>query len=326
MNPSDADVPAVTVSPSVANLPAWIVERFPPAHWLMVFVLTGAALVIGRGLSSTSGAYTFSGEDLLAFVAVWCFFLMLRVFDEHKDFDLDMINFPGRVLQRGRISLTQLKWVCAASIGIQLGVSVVLDGGRVGAVSFWWLLVIGWSVLMANEFFVGSWLGQRLLLYAASHMVVLPMALLWMAQMGAGQRPLPLEVGLLAGLSFCTGAAFEVTRKLKGADEERASVASYSQILGPTFGAALVLGFLVVAACLSAGLLQHVLSGEDLLAWYVGIAALLLGPATTLHLYKNAPTTKARKANEGAVGFMLVGGYALLIAAFLTEAASISWG
>lgn len=305
-------------------------ERFGPDHWVMFFVLWATALVTGRFLSggSPSGGaeLAFSPGDLAGFAAAWCFFLMLRVFDEHKDYEADLHNHPDRVLQSGRISLGHLKALGLIAILTQAIVSLSFDSWTFGSVTAWWALVIVWSSLMAKEFFVGEWLEKRLILYAISHMVVMPMAMVWMAQMGAGSLELPLEVGLLAGLSFLSGAAFEVTRKTKGAEEERDTIDSYSKILGPTASAATALFLLIGGAGLLALLIHHVLGEDAHIGWYVGLAAMLAGPATSLHLYKNHPTAKGRKLNEAAVGMTMLGSYCLLIAAILSATDSVRLG
>ena len=179
---------------------------------------------------------------------------------------------------------------------------------------------------MAKEFFVGAWLEKRLILYATSHMVVMPMAMLWMAQMGAGQEVLPVQVGLLLGLSFVSGAAFEVTRKTKGSDEERATIDSYSKVLGPTVAAATVLFLLTAGTVMLGILIRHVLGTGASPLWFVGLVAMLAGPATSLHLYKNKPTSKARKLNEAAVGMTMLGSYCLLIAAILSATEVVRLG
>ena len=115
-----------------------------------------AGLCVGRGLT-TSTAVPMSASDGLGFIAVVSFFLMLRVFDEHKDYELDCLNHPNRVLQSGLISLGHLKVLGGIAILIQLGVSMWLDGG-IGPVSTVWFVVVGWSLLMAVEFFCGEWL------------------------------------------------------------------------------------------------------------------------------------------------------------------------
>ena len=62
-------------------------ERFPLENAVLFVVLYVAALSVGRTLTTT-GPITWTLIDALAFVAVWSFFLMLRVFDEHKDLSL----------------------------------------------------------------------------------------------------------------------------------------------------------------------------------------------------------------------------------------------
>src|SRR5439155_15749200 len=80
---------------------AWVGERFPLANGLLFFVVYAAALLLGRqGAGATAALHV---SDLGGFAAAWAFFLMLRVFDEHKDYALDCRLHPERVLSRGLI-------------------------------------------------------------------------------------------------------------------------------------------------------------------------------------------------------------------------------
>ncbi len=302
---------------SWSQVPAWMKERFPPDQWVMFFVLYGTAALIGRALV-TEGSVVLGLPDLWGFLASWCFFLMLRVFDEHKDFDLDLVNHPERVLQSGRISLGHLKVLGGLAIGAQAAVSFGLDGGW-GPISGSWIITFVWSSLMAVEFFIGSWLEKRLVLYAFSHMLVMPMALVWLAQMGAQTTELPLAIGMLAALSFLSGASFEVTRKAKGIEEERETIQSYSQILGRRGAAAAVLGFLLGATALLWTLLAGLLEGGMSGLWIGLVCVLPLVPAASLFLYLTQPTAAARKRNEMAVGAAMLGQYGLLVAAVVIE-------
>jgi 4-hydroxybenzoate polyprenyltransferase len=306
------------------NVPAWMMERFPPDHWVMFFVMYATAVVTGRFLSG-SGAMTLGWMDLLGFAAAWSFFLMLRVFDEHKDYELDLHNHPERVLQSGRVTLGHLKALGVLAIATQAGVSVFLDEG-VGSVTTLWVLVIVWSSLMAKEFFIGAWLEKRLVLYALSHMVVMPMALVWMAQMGAGSAELPETIGLLAGLSFLSGAAFEVTRKAKGAEEERETIESYSRILGVRGAAVTVLLLLTGSTAVLALLIRGAFDGAAGWLWYLGLVAILVPPFFSLLRYMGTATAKTRKANEAAVGLAMLASYGILIAAYLVSSSSVTWG
>src|SRR5215471_10239683 len=187
-------------SPFIQRFFAWINERFPLGNAVLFLVIYAAGLLWGR-LLTHDGRLLLSLADVPGFFGFWAFFLMLRVFDEHKDYELDLRNHPQRVLQSGLITLGHLKVVGAIAIAVQLAVSLLADRGF-GPTTRVWLVVMAWSALMAREFFVGEWLGKRLVLYALSHMVVLPLALVWIAQMGAGGAELPKIVVLLPLLSF----------------------------------------------------------------------------------------------------------------------------
>lgn len=296
-------------------------ERFPPAHGVLFFVMYATALLFGRFLAR-EGELTVSIVDVVAFVGPWSFFLMLRVFDEHKDYELDLQNHPERVLQSGRVTLGHLKVLGVFAIAAQAGVSLLLDGG-VGPITMAWIVVIVWSSLMAKEFFVGEWLEKRLVLYALSHMVVMPMALVWMATMGAGDMPLTADVGLLAALSFLSGAAFEVTRKTKGPDEERDTIQSYSQVWGARGAAGIISALLVGQAWFEVLLLRLVL-GAPHWGWYVGLAATFVLPVYAVATYIKEPSTKGRELNEGGVSMAMLAAYVLLLAA-LVVIRGVAW-
>ncbi len=279
------------------------------------------ALLFGRFLTG-AGELSLAPFDVVGFLAVWCFFLTLRVFDEHKDYDLDLHNHPDRVLQSGRVTLGHLKWVGGVAILVQAAGSAAIDaqaypGGDFGGTFGWWLIVILWTSLMGKEFFAGEWLEKRLVLYALSHMVVMPLALVWMARMGTGTAALPLDVAWLAGLSFLSGAAFEVTRKAKGAEEERASIQSYSRVWGAKGAAAVVAVLLLAQAAVEVGMLRLIL-GEVGPGWYAGIVVPTLLPFVGLAMYAKAPTAKGRKINEAATSVAMLAAYVVLLAALIS--------
>lgn len=303
-----------SASPLPSRLLAWMNERFPASHGVLFFIMYATALLFGRSLA-TEGPLALGAVDLVGFVGAWSFFLMLRVFDEHKDFELDLQNHPERVLQSGLVTLGHLKVLGALAIAAQLGVSLGIDGG-LGRTTAAWAVVIGWSTLMAKEFFVGEWLEKRLVLYALSHMVVMPMALVWMAQMGAPGSTLPLDVGLLAALSFLSGAAFEITRKAKGPEEERDTIRSYSQVWGTT-GASVIVAVLLLASLGVQALLLRGIFGAPHWGWYLGLAVPALPALTTLHFYRVSPSVAGRERNEGAVSVAMLGSYVVLVAALV---------
>lgn len=305
-----------TDSPFVSRFSAWAAERFPALNAIFCLVLYGTALLWGRALTS-AGPISVGVRDLGGFFACLGFLFMLRVFDEHKDYELDLRNHPQRVLQRGLITLGHLKVAGAIAIATQLAVSLALDGGF-GVITQRWLLVIGWSALMAKEFFIGHWLSERLLLYAISHMVVMPMAVLWLLQMGAGPAPLANLSLLLPVLSFLSGFTFEISRKTRGPEAERDTVQSYTQILG-TRGAAVM----VVGLCLGAGatLLTMLVGQRGATPWLLlGLAAAAtVGPLIPTLTFLGKPIEKTARKAEALLGLQIVLMYLLLSAAILSS-------
>ncbi|MFU8803947.1 MAG: prenyltransferase [Bradymonadaceae bacterium] len=315
--------PVTMQSPFPRRLLAWFNERFPFEHGILFFTLYATAVLVGR-YATSAGALDVGVKELLGFLPVWCFFLMLRVFDEHKDFESDCHNYPERVLQSGKISLGHLKVVGALAIVTQLVGSILLDGGF-GAVTIWWLGVFAYSLLMAREFFVGEWLSKRLVLYATSHMLVMTLAMLWMAQIGAGSAALPWQAGLLGGLAFLCGGAFEVARKIRAPEEERDEVDSYTKSFG-TGGAPIVVGgLLTVSIVVLGGLVVWITDGTPSPAWFAVLMAILVVPLITLQKFRRHPTPKGRKVNEGLVSMAMLASYLVVIAAIVTTR-GIGWG
>src|SRR4029079_739836 len=139
---------------------------------------------------------------------------------------------PGRVLQRGLITLRHLQIVGIAAIALQFGVSILRDDGGVGPATTAWLITFAWSLLMAKEFFVREWLRPRRVMYALSHMLVMPLAVWWLVRLGAGNAVLPAAAWMLPVVSSWTGCACEIARKQKAPAGERDGVDSYTRAFG----------------------------------------------------------------------------------------------
>lgn len=219
------------------------------ALFAIVF-LTVRAVSVAAG-----GPVVFGLRELAGIGATISFFYRLRVFDEVKDYATDQQHHPERVLQQGRVTLQQLGAVAVlGSIGELLWSCWMGPQALAG-----WGVAAGYSLLMRYEFGVGHWLRQRLLLYAATHLLVMPLVILWLWWALAGPQALPTVFWLLAALSLIGGLAFEIARKIRPAAEEVPGLDSYSRELGYGGAIAAVLvvllgGVLVQARLL--GLLQ----------------------------------------------------------------------
>jgi 4-hydroxybenzoate polyprenyltransferase len=281
----------------------WIEERFPLANGLLFFVVYAAALILGR--HAGGGRVALHASDLFGFAAAWSFFLMLRVFDEHKDYAQDCRLYPERVLSRGLITLRHLKIVGALAIAVQLGVSLWHDGG-IGPVTLRWLVVLGFSLLMLREFFVRQWLSRHLVVYAASHMIVTPLSILWMAQMGAGGARLDAGTWAYAGMSFLFGFCFEIARKMKAPSEERAGVDTYTRLFG-VWRVAFTVAVLWALATTALALIL-ILTGVDAaspLLW-AGVVALAVPSLVVLERFAHRPSPKAAKLAQAVVGLSML--------------------
>ena len=177
---------------------------------------------------------------------------------------------------------------------------------------------------MAAEFFAGEWLKERLLLYAVSHMLVMPMALVWMAQMGS-EEWLPASIALLSLLSFFSGFAFELARKTKSPDAERDAVQSYSKVFGTRKAPMVTLTVLAAGAAVLVGTLLFITEGRPnwlLIGLSIGLLAL---PAWALIRFRATPSASTAKLQEGMCSLYMLAGYVILIVAVALER-GIVWG
>lgn len=300
----------------------WIEERFPPVQGVLFLVLYATALLFGR-YSTHSDMLQVGVEDIFGFFAFYAFFFMLRVFDEHKDYELDCRNHPERILQRGLITLGQLQVLCAFAIMIQAGISIWRDGG-LGPITQTWLVTMAWSGLMAKEFFCGQWLKKNLVLYAFSHMLVMPMALVWAATFGTNGHDLGSEILLLALLSFVSGFAFEITRKIKSPEDERDTVESYSKVFGTHRAPWVVVVLLLLVSVLSVGLVRLVLGNKTGAVWLMSPVFLAAVGALPFFQFSERPSAGGVKKMEGAAGGVMLLEYLVLIAALIFQR-GIEW-
>ena len=300
------------------RISAWMKERFPFANALLFFVLYMACAAVAKSLANQP--VPLSLLDLVMCLVTWSFFLVIRIFDEHKDYELDVLNHPDRVLQSGLITLGHLKALAGAAIFTQGAFSLYLDGFVFGPVTFSWLLVFGYLCLMGAEFFCGEWLEKRLALYAFTHMLIMPLIVFWLANAAVQSHDiyqvLTPSVYVMMLLAFISGFCFEIARKTRGPEEERDTVDSYSKIFG-TQGSAYVVMLLVSGMLVSQIALLLTLQ-VAYLPVFAAIMVLAYGFALK-HLiqFVKAPSLQAREKNEAAIAINMLLGYVLVVISVL---------
>jgi 4-hydroxybenzoate polyprenyltransferase len=295
---------------------AWARERFPARNAIFFAMFYMTALLIGRA-AETDGPIELVARDFLGFVALWCFFLMLRVFDEHKDFEADAIAHPRRVLQRGLITLRDLRWLGLRAFVIQLVISVTMDRG-LGPVTMWWAAALGWSLLMAREFFVRDWLRRHIVVYALTHMLVMPLVAMWVASMGAPRASGSPVVWAFAALSMLAGLGFEIARKMRAPEQEHPMADSYTQSLGVTRASALLVVVTVATVAAAVGLTVLVTQRIGIVG-IIALVATLAFAVAAVSRFRDAPTPASANRSELAVGVATLATHIVVIAALVAS-------
>lgn len=302
---------------------AWMDERFPFKNALLFFILYLTSAVVAR--SALDGEIKVSLLDILACVVTWSLFLVIRIFDEHKDYALDVINHPQRVLQSGLITLKHLKVLGVVAVIAQLLFSLYSDGFVFGGATISYLIMFTYLCLMGAEFFCGEWLEKRLTLYAFSHMLIMPLIVYWLANLAVPNVVLNESLIVMMLLAFISGFCFEITRKTKGIEEERDTVDSYSRIFG-TKGSAYLVMLLVSMMLLSQGALLFTLEVKGLV-WFLMPLVLMYGVAIRqVKKFVENSTIAGREKNEAAVAInMLIGYLVIIIAVLVNNGLTGSW-
>jgi 4-hydroxybenzoate polyprenyltransferase len=264
----------------------FIWERFPPVTYFLLaggFALSGASIAPG-----SLDALPLTG----VFVAILLLLFELRLMDEVKDYEKDVVAHPGRPLPRGLLSRGEVRRAIQVIFVLQVAFGLAL----IPCLNAWtgslFLLSTLYLYLMYKEFFVGRWLNRRPLLYALTHqLIIFPLCFF---AVSASQ---PDSIGTTHTLGYglaVLGAffAFEVCRKLD--PEAHPVLSTYLKTYGPRRTALLVVGASIVAG-LGAALLEM-----KMILWPVE-AALVLGVALVIQ-----QPTRYKLAEVAAVLSLLV--------------------
>lgn len=208
----------------------WILiqERFSPLSYVpMIFLFTWAN---GLYLTTSAGIPWNWPRFAIVFVLLLSFFFRMRLFDEIKDYEVDLKVNPTRPLARGILSISQVKKALFVLILFELTVagSLGLNPLLIHA------LAIGYSLLMYEEFFIGDWLRPHLTTYAVTHTFVSTLLGLSsaVAMTGMELTKLPPSALLFFLMNWAFFNLFEFARKTFAPSEERNHVPSYSNIFG----------------------------------------------------------------------------------------------
>ncbi|MCL2019516.1 MAG: UbiA family prenyltransferase [Oscillospiraceae bacterium] len=208
-------------------------ERFPLAGYIPLMATFGfSSLSYSLHLRNADAALSdISIPQMITAIVVTLFwFMLLRIADEHKDFEEDMQFRPYRPVQRGLITLKELRIFGAVLVLLMVALSIWVD------LRLLWLLLLGfvWLAFMSLEFGIPKWLKAHPTIYLISHMLIMPFidlyatAVEWLPSGGV----FSFGIVLYMISSFCDGTVVEVGRKLRAPENEEYGVDTYTHIWG----------------------------------------------------------------------------------------------
>lgn len=204
-------------------------ERFPLTQYIpMIFAFSFAAMSYSVHIN---GRTQFAFWHIVAaFITTLFFFMLLRIADEHKDFEDDSKYRPYRPVPRGLVKRSELRNIGIALVIVQIILAALTDIKMLFVLA----VVYAYFALMCKEFFVREWLRKRPIAYLLSHMVITP--LIDMCALAFDFVPNNgtnfLAVGVFMISSFCDGTVVEVGRKLRTKEMEEAGVETYTYLWG----------------------------------------------------------------------------------------------
>lgn len=285
----------------------FILERFNPIAYLpMIAVFVGAHFALANLLGVKVNLVSIS--SVLLALGVLVFFLMLRLYDEIKDYEVDLQIHPDRPLPRRLVSIDEIKWSIVACIGIELICFGLLGfTSLIGA-----LIAVGFSVLMYNEFFIRDYLRSHLTTYAVTHTAVSVLLSLAIFSAISSTFIWDLEPAAyyLALSSWCLFNIFEFGRKTFSSQEEKANVDSYSKLFGRFGAVSLVIGM----AILSLIILSFTPFAQAVIFWpFIICASVVLGiSGITYALYDKTAHSNIYRIASSAYLIVIYGGLIIL--------------
>ncbi|RMH41839.1 MAG: hypothetical protein D6689_10035 [Deltaproteobacteria bacterium] len=302
--------------PSPSRFRAYLAERFPvPVTAALAAAVAAGAYAAAQADALRAGA-PLSVDGALAGGAVcaFLFLFLLRVFDEHKDFEHDAATRPDRPVPRGLVTLEQLRAVGAVAVAMQVAIAAAA-GPRAALL---YLAVLAYSGLMFVEFFAPAWLSARIGLYAVSHSAVMSVLAVALGARYAASAVAPADLAAYAAAMLPAFVAVDVLRKTWAPEAEIAGVDSYSRRLGVR-GAGALGGALLAASAVAGGWVGVRLGGGA--GWLAGIAAVTAWGWIEIARFCRRPAASGHKRLETVAGV-----HALAVAAGPAIAAAVAHG
>lgn len=263
-------------------------ERFdPPTHSVMLVLFLFAHILV---INATTSIFASSKEDIFLLVGITAFYFKLRLYDEVKDYELDVVINPHRPLPRGLLTHQDMYAGMFVCIIIELLCFSVQGFNSIISI----IIPICYSLLMYKEFFIKEKIRPYLTTYALSHTIVttlLSFAIFsFLSQKTFLQVMMDKTLFSFALANWMLFNLFEFGRKTFATEEERENVDTYSSLFGRTGAVVLVFSQALIAHYLSFNLV-----GANTGFMIAGFAAILFILGALSLWYISANNVKSAK-------------------------------
>lgn len=276
-------------------------ERFPVLmNIIAVLVFTFSAIAYSRLCRGVEGFVPWQDYAIGCF-ATFTLFLLVRIFDEHKDQKEDALYRSYLPVPRGVVTLRELRNIGIVVAMIQIAVIAVFQTPML----WLYLIVMVYLCLMGVEFFVPRFLKKRQLLYITSHMIIIPLLDIYSSGIDwllSGASP---HWGLLFFfvVSYMNGLVVEFGRKMKPPGQEEEGVVSYTKMWGVKGAVAVWLGVLWATFGVASGAAFYASFGWPLMITLIVFVGVCSIPGFAF--LKN-PTMKTAKNMEKISGLWTI--------------------
>jgi hypothetical protein len=284
----------------------YLEERFKPSQFIFLSSIFGLLIYLVSTVYYRQGLNLFLA--IIPVLALFLFLLRLRLFDEFKDHEHDLLYYPERPIPRGLFKLAELKKFIYITVALEFFISM----SNVYALIFF-TISLGYSVLMFKEFFCRQWLRQHFTIYILLHEILLLPLFVYLFVL-SGWHPDQIGSSFLWWIIFCFSGQFfllEVTRKFRAPAAEIQSRDTYTAQYGISGASGLIifLGlFILICQFVFAQLLFHKFIWVNYLS-----ASFFLVILLCLGIFIKSPSQRvAKKVFFSAIIFVL-GTDALLI-------------
>lgn len=220
-------------------------ERFhPSSHITMILLFLIVHLFMAKSIFNLQISLF---KNALLFISITSFYFKLRLYDEIKDYELDVIINPKRPLPRGLLSHRDMYLGMIVCISIEL--SIFSIQGINGLASI--LITICYSLIMFKEFFIKNIIRPHLTTYAILHTIVTSLLSFSIFSFFSQKSFLDIinnkDCLFFAIANWMLFNLFEFGRKTFAPSEERKDIDTYSSLFGKEGAVLLVMSQVLLA-------------------------------------------------------------------------------